>query len=189
MNAATTQGLVHYSAARVALEKAHAIDEVKAIKDKAEAMRVYAAQANDVEMQNMCVEIKLRAQRKIGQMLIDMNPRPGRIGHNGGTNSPLPDEVTRNQSSQWQKLAAIPDDVFERVVVETVEKTGELTQAAVLREVVLGPIREAKERELLRSWTSSRSPAKWVGTWPSTSPITRTFFCGRRRSTCQPASI
>jgi N6-adenosine-specific RNA methylase IME4 len=38
--------------------------------------------------------------------------------------------------------------VFERVVVETVEKTGELTQAAVLREVVLGPIREAKEREL-----------------------------------------
>jgi hypothetical protein len=46
------------------------VDEVKQIRDKAEAMRMYARQAQyTLEMQNMCAEIKLRAERRLGEML------------------------------------------------------------------------------------------------------------------------
>jgi len=46
---------------------ATSVDEVKQIRDKAEAMRVYARQAQyTLEMQNMCAEIKLRAERRLG---------------------------------------------------------------------------------------------------------------------------
>ena len=45
-----------------------AIDEVKDIRDKAEAMRLYARPAKDIELENMCAEIKLRAQVRLGEM-------------------------------------------------------------------------------------------------------------------------
>jgi len=138
-----TVALVRYDAARKAIAAAHRVDEVKQIRDKAEAVRVYAKQARDLEMQNMAAEIRLRAERRAGQLLVEMQKtgqrqakdrgRPNKVSHI----STLPQlGLTRDQSSKWQQLAGrIDDATFERALLQTKEKNGELTTAALLREV------------------------------------------------------
>ena len=61
--------LIKYEAARQALADAQSIDEVKTIRDKVEAMRAYGIQAKDNELINLASEIKIRAERKLGELL------------------------------------------------------------------------------------------------------------------------
>jgi hypothetical protein len=138
-----TIALVRYDAARRALAAAHRVDEVKAIRDKAEAVRVYAKQARDLEMQNMAAEIRLRAERRAGELLVDMQTtgqrqpkawgRPTKVS----SSTTLPKlGITRDQSSKWQRLAQIIDDAsFERALTQARGRNAELTTAALLREV------------------------------------------------------
>jgi len=117
--------LVKYEAARAALEAAHSIDEVKTIRDKAEALRAYARQARDTAMINWATEIKLRAERRCGQMLKETAAtgkrataaagRPKEVSHRGTLNLPKLG-LSRNQSSRYQKLAEIPQEKFEEVL-------------------------------------------------------------------------
>ena len=59
-----TQQLVRFDAARHALAEARSVDEVKDVRDRAEALRLYMKQAgHGLEMQNDVAEIKLRAER------------------------------------------------------------------------------------------------------------------------------
>ena len=72
--------LIHLNQARQALALAKSIDEVKNIGDKAEALRAYAKQAGmSLEMQNECAEIKLRAERRAGELLVEMEKNPGTV--------------------------------------------------------------------------------------------------------------
>ena len=57
---------------RAALEKARTVDEVKDIRNRAEALRVYLKQAADVDMQNWAAEIRIRAERRAGELLREM---------------------------------------------------------------------------------------------------------------------
>jgi len=144
--------LIRYDAARRALAAAHRVDEVKAIRDKAEAVRVYAKQAGDFELQNQAAEIRLRAERRAGQLLLEMEKNPGTRGEGrprkDGTKvtrssraTAYPPKledigVSKDQSSKWQRLALLVDEAtFERALVQAREKTGELTNAALLREI------------------------------------------------------
>src|SRR6516165_9568178 len=74
-------GLVKYDAARHALQAARTVDEVKSIKNKAEAVRMYALQAHDAEMVNLATEIKVRAMRRLGELLSEMELKPGNPHH------------------------------------------------------------------------------------------------------------
>lgn len=136
------QALTKYDAARYALSVAVEVDEVKDIRDKAEAMAAYARQAKDTELVQWATEIKVRAERRAGQMLAEMPKQDG--GHaakakarsHDGTEVPksLADiGITKNESSRWQKLAAVTDTQFEQAVSAAKEVAGEVTTAAMLR--------------------------------------------------------
>lgn len=131
--------LVKYNAARTALAEAHAIDEVKDIRDKAEAMAAYARQAKDTEMIQWVTEIKVRAERRAGQMLAEMPKARGELknvsrSHDVTAIKTLSEiGITKNESSRWQKLAAIPETQFEQAVNAAKEVAGEVTTAAMLR--------------------------------------------------------
>ena len=76
--AVSDTALIQFDRARVALEKASTIDEVKDVRDQAEALRLYFRQTTEgLEMQNQCAAIKLRAERKAGEMLAEMDKHPG----------------------------------------------------------------------------------------------------------------
>lgn len=134
--------LVRYEAARSALAEAHRIDEVKSIRDKAEAMAAYARQAKDTELIQYATEIKVRAERKCGEMLRESAQRGERAtaGTNqhrssNNTTTTLADlGITRDESSRYQKLANMPDDHFETAIDTAKATAGEVTTAFMLRE-------------------------------------------------------
>jgi len=117
--------------ARAMLEAAGTVDEVKSIRDKAEALRLYAKQANyGLEMQNQCAELKLRAERRAGELLTGMAKKPNQHGAAptlGGAG------INHNQSSRWQRIAALPEPDFEACIAEAHNEAKELTTAGVLK--------------------------------------------------------
>jgi hypothetical protein len=62
-------GLIRYDAMCRAIAVAYAVDEVKDIRDKALALERYAAQARNTEAERQACEIRLRAERRAGQLL------------------------------------------------------------------------------------------------------------------------
>jgi hypothetical protein len=79
--------LIRYDAARKAIASAYRVDEAKKIRDKAEAVRTYAKLAGDLDMQNMAAEIRIRAERRAGQLLSDMEKNPGTLHRNSAASS------------------------------------------------------------------------------------------------------
>ena len=85
-----------------------------------------------LEIQNSAAEIKLRAERRAGELLEKMELHDGNPRSHDGTR--LSDiGITKNQSSRWQKIAAIPQPVFEDFIEETKAAEKELTTAGVLQ--------------------------------------------------------
>jgi phage N-6-adenine-methyltransferase len=121
-------GLIKYNEARRALAEAHSVDEVKDIRDKAAAMQEYAKQAKDTELIRYSTDIKYRAERRAGEMLIALGERRG--GDTTPNSSPSefarPSNkqlgITDNQSSRWQKQAKLADEEFEERLEQRVQK-------------------------------------------------------------------
>jgi hypothetical protein len=61
--------LVRYEALKAALADALIVDEVKDIRDKAEAMRAFARMTKDKQLEIDATEIRARATRRIGEMM------------------------------------------------------------------------------------------------------------------------
>lgn len=143
--------LMRYEAARTALAEAHRVDEVKDIRDKAEAMAAYARQARDTALVQYATEIKVRAERRCGELLRDSERNGGAKGvgpiavERYDTNQPTLADlgITRDQSSRYQKLAAMPEEHFEAAVATAKENVGEVTTAFMLRQI---PKRRAASR-------------------------------------------
>lgn len=144
----TTQ-LVRYEQARTALAAVHSYDEVKDIMDQAERAAVYARQANDSDLIKYATEIRVRAQRRAGEMLAQTEKATGAKGIGpiavpfGYRNQPVPATleeigVTKKQSSNWQALASMTEEHFEATVEAAKDTAGEVTTAFMLREAKKG---------------------------------------------------
>lgn len=135
-------GLIRYEAARTALAEAHRVDEVKDIRDKAEALAAYARQAKDADLIQYATEIKVRAERRCGELLARTEKNTGARGagpiaverYDRDTPTLADMGLSKDESSRYQQLAAMPDEHFETAVATAKATAGEVTSAFMLRE-------------------------------------------------------
>ena len=171
-------GLAKYDAARYALSVAVEVDEVKDIRDKAAAMAAYARQAQDKELLQWATEIKVRAERRAGEMMRDMEKNTGakgigpiavtRLDRNQAPT--LADMgISKNESSRWQKLAAVSNEKFEEAVAAAKEVAGEVTTAYLLKVEKMGVAAALGDEEAVRAHVANNSgnnewytPAKYI---------------------------
>ncbi len=132
--------LIKYEAACRALEEAHSVDEVKDIHDKAVAMRAYAIQAKNVDLEVMAAEVRARAERRLGEML-KAEKEAGRFGKGrrkfkSASNADLnvitlgDVGIDEHLSKRSQKLASISEQAFEAMVAGTRQQIKERSHRA-----------------------------------------------------------
>jgi DNA methylase len=127
------------------LAEPRSVDEVRSIRDLAEAARVYAREVRlGLEAQNDAAEIKLRAERRLGELLASTPLQDGgdaaraRSQHATEVRPRLRDlGISKSQSSRWQALAAVPEPVFDDYIAGARAKgrqdgSTELTTAGAL---------------------------------------------------------
>src|SRR5262245_12006987 len=143
--ASSADSLVQFERLRQEIEAARSIPDVKDLRDKAEAIRHYLQQADEsLTVLNAVAELKIRAERRAGQILLEMNKNQGgkpvanvshdARGYDSAENAPLRITelgITHSQSSRWQQIAALPDPTFE-TYLEDVQNAGrELTSSGL----------------------------------------------------------
>ena len=134
--------LARISEAMKALSAAKTLDDVLQIRDQAEALRVYVkAATGSLEAANAAAEIKLRAERKAGEMLAGMEKNKGgrpaekTAGTMPEVSAPSLAELgmKEDQSRRWQKEASVDDQKFEDYLASCREGQREVTQAGLLK--------------------------------------------------------
>jgi ParB family chromosome partitioning protein len=133
-----TTTLARISQAKLALVSAKNLDDVLRIRDQAEALRIYIKAASDsLEAANSAAEIKLRAERRAGEMLAGMEKplnQHGKVAPNTMLGATLESfGVSYMQSSRWQKEAKVNEDTFEEYIRECNDEQREVTQAGLLK--------------------------------------------------------
>jgi hypothetical protein len=128
--------------ARQWLVSAGSIEEVNELRARAEAVRVYTRQAElGREAENAAAEIRLRAERRVGELLKEMPRNVGGRPREAGRKTRRDDRqvslgelgVSRDESSTFQRLAAIPEDDFESRLASA-KGSGRVSRAAMLRD-------------------------------------------------------
>jgi len=127
-----------YQAMCRAIAECHDVDEVKEVRDRALAAAIYAQQVKNVDAERKVVAIRLRAERRLGELLREMKAAherqdgrtagPGRgkskgVARDDAFSSSPPSlkklGITRDQSSKYQQLAQIPLQSFEAALADT----------------------------------------------------------------------
>lgn len=136
--AAEPRSLIAISHASRMLAEAKSLDDVKSIRDMARAAEAWARSRHlGIEIENHGAEIRLRAERKGGEMLVSsaetgerVMGRPEKVS-DAPTLSDL--GITREQSSDWQAVAAIPEPEFEAAIADAKVNGERITTNGMVR--------------------------------------------------------
>jgi len=140
----SSNALSRLSSATRALALAKSLDEVKKIRDIAEAAETYARAAKlGFEAQNHAAEIKLLAERKAGELLGKLERKQGaRVDLTSGDvaeGSQYAKVLTETNTSprdasRWQTISTISPEKFEKYIEEN-KASKEITTSGLLKYV------------------------------------------------------
>lgn len=113
------------------LAEAQTVQEAISVSDVAEAARIYARRVGmSVPLINRATEIKLKAERKAGELLSGMEKAKNR---HSSVDSLSSLGITGKQSSRWQRAALVPEDEFVNYVQSANKSGREITSSGLLK--------------------------------------------------------
>jgi hypothetical protein len=169
---------------RALAEQITHVSDAKELADRAQALRVWAQrQRLGLEKVNLATAAMLWAQRREGELLVEMRESGERAAKGGDQRSEGSSRTTRledlgvdkHEASRAMKLADIPADEFAELVDEMVPE-GRITQAEILRRAKRRE-REAKKAEEEAALVAKVNEAGGV-TWRVTASDIRDFNPG-----------
>jgi phage N-6-adenine-methyltransferase len=103
----------YYNQAKKAIAEARTTDDLKEVRNKAMAIRHYAQQAKDIQMEKDAIFIRLRAERRIGEMLREGKDDRASVGGNRwGIEIDPGDVLVLDSDGSWRS-AETKDDCSE----------------------------------------------------------------------------
>lgn len=122
--------LVRYDAMCRAISECHSVDEVQDLHNKALALELYARQAKNTDAERKACEVRLRAERRAGDLYADMERSPTANGGDVKSESARSDcapiseyraaldrtGVSERTAQRWQQLASVDERVFEEAL-------------------------------------------------------------------------
>lgn len=110
--------LVRYDAARSALEACVAVDEVKDWANAAAAAEAYARQAKDKDMRKMAIDIRMRAKKRLGELMAAQKLARGRPSKRVGRQPITLAEagIDKNLAHEARIAAAMAPEAFEAAI-------------------------------------------------------------------------
>jgi hypothetical protein len=122
--------VVLYDKMVLAINECHRTDEVKEIRDRALALQECARIAKNFEAERKAGEIRIRAERRTGELLSEMEKgKGGRPPENSAqpalslfAKAKQDAEISDDQAKRWQQLADIPKEEFEQALSDPDEK-------------------------------------------------------------------
>lgn len=165
--------IVLYDRMLYAIAECHRVDEVKDIRDKAMALEMYAKQASNTIAERNACDIRLRAERKVGQMLKDLqraSPTEAAAKSHERYESCVSNDATSKKSEyaqtlqqtgisrqtahRYQRLAELPESTFEAALRKPEKPT---TNGLVeLQKATYTPMSNKKNTEALWLWGRMR---------------------------------
>jgi hypothetical protein len=150
---AETLALSRYDVACRAVAAAKAVDDVMEIVAHADAFRVYARQAKDRQMEIDAAEIRIRAERRLGELMAAQASAIGKAKPPGSNQHRVifkPDApptlaevgIDKNLAHRARTLAAVPQEKFEKLLTDKRQSEN--------RRVVLDPDIEAATGDVER---------------------------------------
>jgi N6-adenosine-specific RNA methylase IME4 len=136
--------LIKYDAARKALAAAVSVDEVKNIRAQAEAMKAYAQMAKDEKMMAHAAMLRLRAERRLGELMDEQAKAVGK------------DKGGRPKKTGVRKTPVSPASLTEagidknlakraRVAAKKSEKQFDAEVEAIGEEIITGAARRVRQ--------------------------------------------
>src|SRR5690606_17827915 len=111
------------------------------------------AAAMGVSAVNAVIECKLLAERLAGKIIADMQKhsggRPAKTCDRPSTGFPRIEDlgITRHQSSKWQRIASVPEDIFFAHIKSFNEASREITTASVLKLAAQQPSKNGSHKK------------------------------------------
>ena len=169
--------LVRYDAACRALAEAKSVDEVKDVRDRAEAMRAYARQAKNKQLEVDAAEIRIRAERRLGEMiagqreagLLSKGAATEGVGKRGSQKNPRSAPtlaeagIDKNLADRARKMAAVPAEQFEEMVGDWRERVAEENERVTTNLLKAGEKKLARDEKEAALAEKMRAAAASLG--------------------------